>query len=599
LQNALWSARLAAILLALPALSAQAFAQQQGPRSLPVSATSKIGIFGKDTRRKPPDKYSELMNSVGQLEMRLGRSRTLCTTFCVADSVVATAAHCLFGPQARNRLTASSIAIGQGANRRVSAIAGGTEERMEWSVVSGTTSTTSAAPYNSAHDWALVRLAVPICKGRTVKLSGKRDGSGVWPRMPESEMFILAYHADTGASSLKVSDDCMSSDVPLEPDLARWIHAASSVSSDDLLLHRCDISRGASGSPVFLGTAIGPAVVGLNVVAEGIRTGRGQRQEWDKRVSANRSILTSAFESQIALLRDTPEPVSKDELKSVQSMLKEAGYYKGEITGVYGRETRQAVLDLERAHDQPATGRPSAKLVTAARSTGDRRSMLRELLAHRQQRPRDSAADEEAVSAFIIAAATKAIELDPKLALAYGSRCAVYLVKGEYDRAIADCTKLIEIDARFSQAYNYRGSAYRARKAYDRAIADFTKAIEIDPKNVNAHVGRGVVYLEMGDFDRAIAECDRALTLDPKDATAYNNRAWTYLKAGRAAQGLPDVKRSLELNPDNAPALDTLAHILEATGRKEEAIAAFRNALEVNPTLKESAEGLKRLGAEP
>ena len=54
--------------------------------------------------------------------------------------------------------------------------------------------------------------------------------------------------------------------------------------------------------------------------------------------------------------------------------------------------------------------------------------------------------------------------------------------KGELDKAIADFSKAIEIDPKSAIAYNNRGWAYEGKKDYDRAIADYSKAIEIDPK---------------------------------------------------------------------------------------------------------------------
>ncbi|HXF55119.1 MAG TPA: trypsin-like serine protease, partial [Hyphomicrobiaceae bacterium] len=242
-------------------------AQEPRPPSVRIATAAKPGIFGKDTRRSVPERYAELARSVGLIEARLGRSRTLCTTFCVAEEVVATAAHCLLAPLARHRLDGVSVAIGQGKDRRTTGIAGGSEERMALSVLTGLTRANSTAPYNTAHDWALVRLAEPVCRGRNVRLSSRGEQATPWPALPSSEMFILAYHADTGAKSLRLSDDCTSSDMPLEPDLARWLHMATNIGSERLLLHRCDIARGASGSAVFVETSAGASAIAVNVVA--------------------------------------------------------------------------------------------------------------------------------------------------------------------------------------------------------------------------------------------------------------------------------------------------------------------------------------------
>ena len=80
-----------------------------------------------------------------------------------------------------------------------------------------------------------------------------------------------------------------------------------------------------------------------------------------------------------------------------------------------------------------------------------------------------------------IIAFTKAIELDPNFALAYGNRSWVYIKLGQYEQAIADCTKAIELNPNLALAYNNRGWAYTELGQYEQAIADYNRAIELDP----------------------------------------------------------------------------------------------------------------------
>ena len=76
---------------------------------------------------------------------------------------------------------------------------------------------------------------------------------------------------------------------------------------------------------------------------------------------------------------------------------------------------------------------------------------------------------------------TKAIELDPNFALAYGNRGWVYIKLGQYEQAVADCTKAIELDPDLALAYNSRGWAYIELGEYEQALADYNRAIELDP----------------------------------------------------------------------------------------------------------------------
>ncbi|MFC2003663.1 tetratricopeptide repeat protein [Chloroflexota bacterium] len=80
-----------------------------------------------------------------------------------------------------------------------------------------------------------------------------------------------------------------------------------------------------------------------------------------------------------------------------------------------------------------------------------------------------------------IAAFTRAIELDPTLAIAYSNRGWAHINLEQYDQAIADCTKAIELDPTLAMAYNNRSWAYIELGQYEQAIDDYNRAIELDP----------------------------------------------------------------------------------------------------------------------
>ena len=53
-----------------------------------------------------------------------------------------------------------------------------------------------------------------------------------------------------------------------------------------------------------------------------------------------------------------------------------------------------------------------------------------------------------------ISVAKRALETDPKSALAYNNKCSAYLELREFDRAIAACEKALAIDPSFDHARN-------------------------------------------------------------------------------------------------------------------------------------------------
>ena len=116
-------------------------------------------------------------------------------------------------------------------------------------------------------------------------------------------------------------------------------------------------------------------------------------------------------------------------------------------------------------------------------------------------------------------------------------RGIVHLEKGEHDRAISDYTKAIEINPRFAMAYGNRGNAYSNKGRYDQAFSDFSKALEINPRDAEAYYNRGTAYVKKGQYDQAISDFNKALEINPRDAVAYYNRGLAYYGKGERVQG--------------------------------------------------------------
>jgi tetratricopeptide (TPR) repeat protein len=133
---------------------------------------------------------------------------------------------------------------------------------------------------------------------------------------------------------------------------------------------------------------------------------------------------------------------------------------------------------------------------------------------------------------------------------------------GEFDKAIADCNKAIELDPKLAPAYGNRGQAYMKKGELDKAITDFNKAIKFDPKLAGLYDLRGNVHRKQGELEKAIADYDKAIRLDPEYAFAFCHRALARAKLGQIEEALRNVSKASEITHPHPLRQSKLAWLL-------------------------------------
>lgn len=127
-------------------------------------------------------------------------------------------------------------------------------------------------------------------------------------------------------------------------------------------------------------------------------------------------------------------------------------------------------------------------------------------------------------------------------------------LQGDLKTAIRDYTKAIEKNPRFAMAYQMRGAAWQRMKVYDKAINDFSMVITFGEPHFLAvgYYNRGVVKNMSGDFFGAIADLSAALNLDGKMATAFFHRGIAKVRTGDAFGRIEDFRAAAKLGDLNA-----------------------------------------------
>ncbi len=205
---------------------------------------------------------------------------------------------------------------------------------------------------------------------------------------------------------------------------------------------------------------------------------------------------------------------------------------------------------------------------------------------------------------FAIISYNKAIELDPKYALAYYERGNVFEGLKQFRNAISDLNKAIELDPNNHKAYlsranckialkDQKGSCSDYKRAaslgseiateylngsngswckemtenydleklcrdqyqngeYKEAIVNCDKLIELEPENIYAYIYRGSSKDELGDSKSAIQDYNKVIEIDPRDWNAYYNRGVTLRDSGNTTGAINDFTKTIELNPECA-----------------------------------------------
>ena len=179
---------------------------------------------------------------------------------------------------------------------------------------------------------------------------------------------------------------------------------------------------------------------------------------------------------------------------------------------------------------------------------------------------------------------SKAIELQPDLALAYVNRAAARVDGGDVAGGIDDCNMAMRLDPHIFNPYYIRAFAYDSQGRTAEAIDDYNESIRRNANHPDSYLGRSKAHITNQDWDRAIADASKAISLSPKMAAAYNNRAVARLNKNDLAGAIKDCNEALRLDTNFA-----LAYYNRGTARLrqedlEGAIKDFSETIRVDPS---------------
>lgn len=179
----------------------------------------------------------------------------------------------------------------------------------------------------------------------------------------------------------------------------------------------------------------------------------------------------------------------------------------------------------------------------------------------------------------------RALDVDATYARSYAGLGLCYATSGHmsfmppreaFTLAKAAATKAIEFDPKLADAHIAMGMVslwYEWR--WENAEKELRSATMLSPNDPDAHLYLAVYYIVSGQPDRAITEGRRAMELDPLSTRVSVMMGWILCFAGKTAEAVDQLRRTLELDPGYIVAKMILGEAELLKGNYKTAIEIF------------------------
>ena len=145
----------------------------------------------------------------------------------------------------------------------------------------------------------------------------------------------------------------------------------------------------------------------------------------------------------------------------------------------------------------------------------------------------------------------KALAMDDSLPWAHISLSFIYILKREYDKAIAEAERAVALDPSGSEAYSQYASTLLFACRPEEAIPMFQKAIRLNPNaSTYTFVFLGHAFRNAGRFEEAVSAYKKGIQRAPDFIVAHVGLGTTYSLMGRENEARAEAKEVLRINPN-------------------------------------------------
>ena len=181
----------------------------------------------------------------------------------------------------------------------------------------------------------------------------------------------------------------------------------------------------------------------------------------------------------------------------------------------------------------------------------------------------------------------QAIEKDPQYALAYVGLADSYIVgdmglRERGPKIVAAAQKALEIDPSLGEAHAALGTEeWSGELDYPGAEREYRRAIELSPNYATAHHWLGEFLVSQGRFDEGFAEYKKALELEPMSLAIQTDLGRAYYLARQYDRAIEHFKKLIELDPNYVRTHFYLQQVYREKGMCEEGLLAIEKGREL------------------
>lgn len=156
----------------------------------------------------------------------------------------------------------------------------------------------------------------------------------------------------------------------------------------------------------------------------------------------------------------------------------------------------------------------------------------------------------------------KALELNPKSAVAYNNLGVANIMIAHYQNGIDACEKAIAIDSSFQLAKNNLKWGLDEKNKWEASI-QFQEKTPENKRNVNFYVDYGMNYFKAGEYDKSIEIWSEIFLIEPNNTIALNNIGTSFMLKNQYDDAISLFKKAITLEPGNQLAKNNLAWAMD------------------------------------